>query len=64
MGGVGACARCSLRSLVSFVLQSVVAIGFVVAALWVASLLLETLRITGITTVPPGIAFVDYHQRK
>lgn len=31
--------------------------------MWLASILLEPLRILGITTVPPGVAYVDYDER-
>jgi len=63
MGTGDACARAIRRSFVVFVLQVAIAIGFVLVALWAASLLLELTPIVGITTVPPGIAFVPYDKR-
>tara|TARA_B110000902_G_C14292067_1_gene581435 strand:+ start:3506 stop:3700 length:195 start_codon:yes stop_codon:yes gene_type:complete len=51
--------QCKL-SCISVVLQFLLAILFVLGSLWLASLLLEPLRILGITTIPPGIAYVDY----
>lgn len=50
-------------SCLSTVLQLVVAVIFVLASMWLASILLEPLRILGITTVPPGIVYVDYDER-
>lgn len=47
----------------SVVLQLVVAVAFFATSLWAASLLLEPLQLIGITTVPPGIAYVDYDAR-
>lgn len=63
MGTGDACARAIRRSFVVFVLQVAIAIGFVLVALWAASLLLELTPIVGITTVPPGIAYVTYDKR-
>lgn len=63
MGTGDACARAIRRSFVVFVLQVAVAIAFVLVALWAASLLLELTPIVGVTTVPPGIAFVTYDKR-
>lgn len=63
MGTGDACARAIRRSFVVFVLQVAIAIGFVLVALWAASLVLELTPIVGITTVPPGIAFVPYDKR-
>jgi len=54
--------RCS-RGWVSTTLQLILAAVFVLGALWSASILLEPLRIIGITTVPPGVAYVDYDAR-
>jgi hypothetical protein len=51
------------RSCVVFVLQMTIAVGFVLVSLWAASLVLELTPIVGITTVPPGIAFVTYDKR-
>ena len=47
----------------TFVLQLLVASGFVLVALWAASLVLEWTPIIGITTVPPGIAHIPYDRR-
>ncbi len=58
-----ACARAVRRSCVVFVLQMSIAVVFVLVSLWAASLLLELTPIVGITTVPPGIAFVTYDKR-
>mgnify|MGYP001398175363 FL=1 len=58
-----ACARAVRRSCVVFVLQLSVAFAFVLVSLWAASLVLELTPIVGITTVPPGIAFVPYDKR-
>jgi hypothetical protein len=58
-----ACARAVRRSCVVFVLQMTIAVGFVLVSLWAASLVLELTPIVGITTVPPGIAFVTYDKR-
>ncbi len=54
--------QCRLSCL-SVSLQFVVAFLFVIASLWIASVVLESVRVLGITTVPPGIAFVDYNKR-
>ncbi len=61
-GAAGLAKQCRLSCL-SFTLQVVVAILFVFSALWSASLLLEPLNLTGITTVPPGIKYVNYDTR-
>lgn len=58
-----ACARAVRRSCVVFVLQMTIAVAFVLVSLWAASLVLELTPIVGITTVPPGIAFVTYDKR-
>ena len=58
-----ACARAVRRSCVVFVLQLTIAVMFVLVSLWAASLVLEYIPIVGITTVPPGIAFVAYDKR-
>tara|TARA_B110001452_G_C15099316_1_gene383336 strand:+ start:103 stop:300 length:198 start_codon:yes stop_codon:yes gene_type:complete len=58
-----ACARAVRRSCVVFVLQMSISVAFVLVSLWAASLLLELTPIVGITTVPPGIAFVAYDKR-
>jgi hypothetical protein len=63
MGTGDACARAIRRSIVVFVFQVAVAVAFIVMALWAATLLLEITPIVGITTVPPGIAFVTYDKR-
>lgn len=63
MGTGDACARAIRRSIVVFVFQVAVAVAFIATALWAASLLLEITPIVGITTVPPGIAFVTYDKR-
>ena len=55
--------QCRLSCL-STVLQLVVAALFVLASLWLASLLLEVVRVLGITTVPPGVLYVDYDSRQ
>lgn len=59
-GGSSELARQCRLSCISVVLQLLLAIVFILGSLWVASLLLEPLRILGITTVPPGIAYVEY----
>ena len=58
-----ACARAVRRSCVVCVLQMSIAVAFVLVSLWAASLLLELTPIVGITTVPPGFAFVPYDKR-
>ena len=66
-GGGGArseLARQCRLSCLSTVLQLVVAALFVLASLWLASLLLEVVRVLGITTVPPGVLYVDYDSRQ
>ena len=63
MGTGDACARAIRRSIVVFVFQVAVAVAFIGMALWAATLLLEITPIVGITTVPPGIAFVTYDKR-
>ena len=63
MGTGDACARAIRRSIVVFIFQAAVALGFVLVALWAASLLLEITPIVGVTTVPPGIAYVTYDKR-
>jgi len=63
MGTADACARAIRRSIVVFVFQGAVAAAFVLVALWAASLVLEITPIVGVTTVPPGIAFVAYDKR-
>ena len=63
MGTADACARAIRRSIVVFVFQGAVAAAFVLVALWAASLVLEITPIVGVTTVPPGIAFVTYDKR-
>ena len=60
--GTVCAAECS-RSVASVVLQGLLAIAFFATCLWAASLLLEPLQVIGITTVPPGIAYVDYDAR-
>jgi hypothetical protein len=61
-GGTELARQCRL-SLLSVVLQLTLALVFVLVSLYAASLLLEPLRILGITTVPPGVAFVEYNLR-
>lgn len=63
MGTADACGRAIRRSFVVFVLQLAIATAFVLVALWAASLVLELTPIVGVTTVPPGIAFVTYDKR-
>ena len=63
MGTADACARAIRRSIVVFVFQLAVAVAFIVVALWAATLVLEITPIVGVTTVPPGIAFVTYDKR-
>ena len=63
VGSNDACVRAARRSVVAFVLQLFVAAGFVLVALWAASLVLEWTPIIGITTVPPGIAHIPYDRR-
>ena len=58
-----ACARAVRSSGVVFVLQMAISVAFVLVSLWAASLVLELTPIVGITTVPPGIAFVTYDKR-
>lgn len=55
--------QCQLACL-STVLQLVLAVLFILLSLWAASVLLEPLRILGITTVPPGILYRDYDARQ
>ena len=63
-GGTAAqCATLCKNSCPSVTLQVLVAILFVLSSLWAASLLLEPLNLTGITTVPPGIKYVSYDTR-
>lgn len=57
------CAKECARSVVSVVLQVVVLVVFFFVCAWAASLLLEPLQLIGITTVPPGIAYVGYDAR-
>lgn len=61
--GSSALARQCQISCVSTVLQLFLAVVFILASLWLASILLEPLRILGITTVPPGIAYAEYDRR-
>ena len=61
--GSSALARQCQLSCVSVVLQLLLAAIFILSSLWLASILLEPLRILGITTVPPGIMYVDYDAR-
>ncbi len=63
MGTEGACVRALRRSVVVFIFQAAVAVACILVALWAASLVLEVTPIVGITTVPPGIAFVTYDKR-
>ena len=63
MGTGDACARAIRRSILVFIFQIAVAVAFVLVALWAASLVLELTPIVGVTTVPPGIAFVTYDKR-
>ena len=66
MGGEGGStelARQCQLSCLSVVLQLVLALVFILVSLYAASLLLEPLRILGITTVPPGLMYVDYLDR-
>ena len=63
MGTEDACVRALRRSVIVFVFQAAVAVAFILVALWAASLVLEVTPIVGITTVPPGIAFVTYDKR-
>ena len=63
MGTADACARAIRRSIVVFVFQLAVAVAFIVVAPWAATLVLEITPIVGVTTVPPGIAFVTYDKR-
>lgn len=51
------------QNILSLLGQVVLAIVFVLGALWFASVLLEPLRILGITTIPPGIKYVPYDAR-
>jgi len=61
--GSGALARQCQISCLSTVLQLWLAAGFILGSLWLASILLEPLRILGITTLPPGILYVEYNDR-
>ena len=63
MGTDDACVRALRRSFVVFIFQAAVAVAFILVALWAASLVLEITPIVGVTTVPPGIAFVTYDKR-
>lgn len=60
---VDACARAVRRSILLFLVQVAIAAAFVLCSLWAASILLEWTPIIGITTVPPGIAYVTYDKR-
>ena len=40
-------------------LQSALVVAFVGMAIWVASWILEPTNLIGITTVPPGLVYVD-----
>lgn len=51
------------QTILSLLWQLVGAIVFILLALWFASVLLEPLRILGITTIPPGIKYVPYDAR-
>jgi hypothetical protein len=59
-GGSSELARQCRLGCISVVLQLILAVFFILISLWLASLVLEPLRVLGITTVPPGIAYVDY----
>jgi hypothetical protein len=63
MTSAATCARQCQLSCISVILQLVLAVAFILGSLWLASLLLEPLRILGITTLPPGILFVEYDAR-
>lgn len=62
-GSAGACVRAVRRSILLFLVQVAIAAAFVLCSLWAASILLEWTPIIGITTVPPGIAYVTYDKR-
>ena len=62
-GGSSALARQCQLSCISVVLQLILAAVFILASMWLASILLEPLRILGITTVPPGLAYAEYDAR-
>ena len=62
-GGSSALARQFQISCISTILQLLLAVVFILASLWFASILLEWVRVFGITTVPPGIVFVEYDAR-
>ena len=44
-------------SIPSIVVQLIASVVFVALGLWVGTIALETTRITGITTVPPGLLY-------
>ena len=57
------CAASVRLGIVNCVLQAIVAVAFVIVCLWAGSIVLEPLNVVGITTVPPGIKYVDYNLR-
>jgi len=60
MGAVAQqCQRQCCKTAISIVLQLALVAAFVLLAVWVASWLLEPANLIGITTVPPGLVYVD-----
>ena len=60
MGAVAQqCQRQCCKTAISIVLQSALVVAFVGMAIWVASWILEPTNLIGITTVPPGLVYVD-----
>jgi len=57
-----ACRRNCQAGFWSVVFQGAVGIAVLVAALYAAALILEPLKLTGISTTPPGILYVPYQQ--
>lgn len=54
-----ACQRQCGATFLSVLVQLLASVVFVVLGLWAGSLALETTRIVGVTTVPPGLLYGD-----
>jgi len=60
MGAVAQqCQRQCCKTVISIVLQLALVVAFVFVAIWVSSWLLEPANLIGITTIPPGMVYVD-----
>ncbi len=57
---MGELARQCQTSCIRTTLEILFGILVVLVGLWVASLVLELTNFIGITTVPPGVKYVDY----